>query len=163
MARASPPPTPIPLLGGPLNVNTNKLPTLQSLFLGTTAKLDSDATARASGSQTDPDAANLAGAVKGSAGSSLLLLPGDFLKVAGVITVTNSAGPADFDREVLARRTANIVGTQSTRFTVYALGEARDNAKTTATVNLRADVEMQTDVTGRPVPKVLNTAYYLSN
>ncbi|MGZ4983777.1 MAG: hypothetical protein ACXV9Q_06735, partial [Chthoniobacterales bacterium] len=67
--------------------------------------------------------------------------------------------------ETLARRTANVVGTHSTRFTVYAMGEARDKAGladvVSSRVNLRAEVELQTDQNGRPVPHVLSYSYYL--
>jgi hypothetical protein len=162
----SAPATPIPLLGGPININTNKRSTLQSLFLGASATLDSDATSRAKGTATDPDAPTLADGLAANAATAPFALPGDYFSLPAVKTVTN-AQTTDFNREVLARRTANVIGSQSTRFTVYSLGEARDkagaNILTTSTVNLRAEVELQTDSNGKPMPKVLSTAYYLSN
>jgi hypothetical protein len=155
---------------GPISVNTNKRPTLQSLFLGATALTDPEATTRAKatadGGTADPDAANLADAVATNASLTPLILPGDFLALTAVKQITNTQ-TFDFKRELLARRTANVIGTQSTRFTVYSLGEARDKAggatTTTSRVNLRADVELQTDSIGRPVPKVLDVAYYVTN
>ncbi len=159
------PGTPVPFLRGPLNVNTNKRPTLQALFLGASEKNDSDATDKARNGG-DGHAVAIADALAGNGAGAPFALPGDFLSLAGVKSVTNEP-TTDFDREVLARRTANVLGTQSTRFTVYALGEARDKVggtiSTTSTVNLRAEVELQTDSTGKPVPKVLSTAYYLTN
>ena len=157
------PPTAIPSLAGPGNVNTNKRPTLQSLLLGATAVADSDATARGNGGSSDPDAATIADAIATNSAVSPFPLPGDILALSQVKSVTN-AQTTDFNREILARRTANVLGTQSTRFTVYALGEARDkvgaNFQTTSSVNLRAEVEFQTDANGKPVPHVLSTAYY---
>lgn len=166
------PPKPIPLLSGTLSLNINKEPTLHSLLLGASALVDSDATARANGSANDPDVTNLAKGLSANAAaaaadaSKWFSLPGDFLSLQAVRTVTNGQ-TKDFDREILARRTANVSATQSTRFTVYSVGEARDKIGTgmvtTSTVNLRAEVELQTDSSGKPVPKVLSTAYYLTN
>jgi hypothetical protein len=165
----SPSPSPVPLVGGPLNINTNKRPTLLSLFLGASAILDSDATARAQ-TGTDPDMAGSSGFVETYAQSinatSPSILPGDFLASAPARKITD-AQTTDFNREILARRTANALGLQSTRFTVYALGEARDtvsgNTITTSTVNLRAEVELQSDSNGKPEPRVLRTVYYTTN
>lgn len=160
------PTVPIPNVSGPINVNTNKRSTLQSLFLGASALLDSDATAKANGGVPDPDAVSLADAVATNAATAPFALPGDYFALSSVKSVTN-AQTTDFNCEVLARRTANVLGTQSAHFTVYSLGEARDkagaNVITTSSVNLRAEVELQTDSTGKPVPKVLRTAYYLAN
>ena len=164
----APAPSPVPLVSGLVNANTNKRPTLQTVFLGATAVSDTDATARANGSAADPDAAALAdtiGAHTASPNTLPFALPGDFLALPGVMAVTNAAtNTTDFNREILARRTANVLGTHSTRFTVYSLGEARDKAgattETTGTVSLRAEVEMQLDSNGKPTPKVLSTAYY---
>jgi hypothetical protein len=159
------PAAPVPLLGGPLNVNTNKKPTLASLFLGAAEVADSNATANAK-SGTDTNASNLTDAVAANAGVTPFVLPTDLLALPAAKTITNGQAN-DFDREILARRTTNVTGIQSTRFTVYALGEARDklgaNRTTSSAVNLRAEVELQTDSNGRPIPRVLSTAYYLSN
>ena len=159
--------TSIPLIEGPLNLNTNKRPTLQGLFRGVTATTDTDATSRAK-SGDDADATNLADAVATNAAGGPLALASDFLALPAVKTLTNTG--KDFDREIIARRVANVVGTQSTHFTIYTLGEARDKAgkdasgnailTTSSTVNLRAEVEMQVDQNGRPMPKVLSTVYY---
>jgi Tfp pilus assembly protein PilX len=162
----APTPTPINLISGPINVNTNKRPTLQSLFLGASSKLDSDAAARANGTAADPDAASIADDLGANAATAPFTLPGDFLARSAIRAITNTQ-TSDFDREILARRTANVLAMQSTRFTVYCLGEARDklgaSVQTTSTVNLRAEVELQSDSTGKPVPKVLSAAYYLTN
>ncbi len=162
---------PVPLVGGPLNLNTNKEPTLQGLFRGATAIADSDATTRAKGGNDD-DSKTIADALVGNAGVSLLALPSDFLALPAIKSLTN-AQTKDFDREIVARRVANMIGAQSTRFTVYALGEARDKAgvdgsgnpnfKTTSTVTLKAEVELQADSSGKPMPKVLSSVYYLTN
>jgi hypothetical protein len=155
-----------------LSLNTNKRSTLYSLFLGASALIDSDATSRAEGGASDPDVSNLAdGLVTNAAAaaadsSKWFRLPGDYFSVQAVRDITN-AQPKDFDREILARRTANVAGTQSTRFTVYSIGEARDKVGigmvTTSTVNLRAEVELQTDSSGKPIPKVVGATYYLTN
>jgi Tfp pilus assembly protein PilX len=161
-ATASPSPA-IGLIGGPLNSNTNKQPTLQSVFRGATQISDKQVDIVAN-SPDDPDATALSLAIGASAGNKLLALPGDFLAIDAVRTLTN-AQTSDFNREVLARRTVNVVGNQSTRFTVYSLGEAREKAGTSVVtrsrVNLRAEVELQADQNGRPVPHVLSTAYYV--
>ncbi len=162
-ASASPSPG-IPLVTGPLNVNTNKQPTLHSLFLGASALTDTDARDRASGAQPDDDASALAAGVAANAAVRILIFPGDVLSLAAVRAITD-AQTADFKRETLARRTANVLGTQSTRFTVYSVGEAREkagpNIVTRARVNLRAEIEMRVDQNGKPVPAVLSTAYYV--
>ncbi|MEP7015270.1 MAG: hypothetical protein ABI925_07505 [Verrucomicrobiota bacterium] len=157
--------TPIELISGPLNVNSNKRPTLQSLFLGASEKSDNDATNKAKNGG-DANAVTIADALAANAAVAPLGLPGDFLSLPSVKTITN-AQTTDFDREVLTRRAANVLGTQSTRFTVYSLGEARDkvgiSTVTTSSVSLRAEVELQPNSSGKPVPKVLSTAYYLNN
>lgn len=159
------PSTPIPVVRGPLNVNNNKKPTLTALFLGASEVSDSEATDKAKNGG-DETAIALANAVAANGNGTPFALPGDFLSLPGVKEITNAKN-TDFDREILVRRTANVLGTNSTRFTVYALGEARDKIaggiSTTSTVNLRAEVELQTDSRGKPVPKVLSTTYYLSN
>lgn len=163
------PATPIPLLSGPLNINTNKRPTLTSLFLGASALLDSDAASRAQ-SGSDPDmvgSGKFIEAYGASVGSpQFFALPGDFLSSKPARDITN-AQTFDYDREALARRSSNLISTQSTRFTVYSLGEARDkvgaNVVTTSSVNLRAEVELQTDSSGKPTPKVLSSTFYLTN
>lgn len=159
------PASPVPLVRGTLNVNNNKKPTLESLFLGAGELSDSDATEKAKNGGDD-HAVAIANAIAANGAATPFALPGDFLSLPGVKEITN-AQPKDFDREIVARRTANVLGTQSTRFTVYALGEARDKIagriSTTSTVNLRAEVELQTDSHGKPVPKVISTAYYLTN
>jgi hypothetical protein len=138
---------------------------LQSLFLGASELNDSDATQKARNGG-DEHASEIARALAQHAGSTPFALPGDFLSLDEVKTITNDQA-RDFDREMLVRRTANVIGTHSTRFTVYALGEARDkigtSVSTTSTVHLRAEVELQTDEAGKPVPKVLSTAYYQIN
>jgi hypothetical protein len=150
-------------IAGPLNLNTNKRPALQSVFLGATAVVDGDARSRANGGTADPDASTLADQMASNAATTPFSLISDFLSLPNVKSVTN-AQTVDFNREVLARRIANVIGTQSTRFTVYARGEARDKVgsatTTTSAVNLSAEVELQTDSTGKPMPKVLSTAYY---
>jgi hypothetical protein len=155
----------VPLIGGPLNVNTNKRPTLQALFMGASSTLDSDATSKAK-SGGDQDASDIADALGTNATAAPFALPGDFLALPVIKGITNTQA-TDFKRETVARRTANMLATQSTRFTVYALGEARDKAGgatvTTSSVNLRAEVELQTDSTGKPMPRVLSATYYLIN
>lgn len=161
----SDPQNPIPMAGGPLNINTSKRPTLQSLFLGVTALTDAQATSRANAGG-DADATTIANALAQNASATPLALASDLLALPAIKPITG-APSADFDREIVARRAANVLGTQSTRFTVYTLGEARDNVAgaivTSSKVNLRAEVELQTDSSGKPMPRILSTTYYLTN
>ena len=155
--------TPIPTRDGGINLNARKLSALAALLLGASAAADSDASARADGT-ADPDFSKLWQALAGM--NTPMVSLKDFLTIQGVASVT-SQGTTDFAREAVARRIANAATFHSTRFTVYAVGEARQarGTGTSATVEssafalLEAEIELQLDSNGKPVAKVVRRMF----
>ncbi len=145
-----------------VNINTSKPGALAALFLGGTADTNASATARALGTEPDSDFSSLATGLTAATSNRPYALPGDFLAVEAVKAVTNKATD-DFARETLIRRTANALTTQSTRFTIYVVGEAREKqagkVSTTGRTTLRAEIELRTNSTGQPVPVVIGKSF----